>query len=118
MLYLHGPGGVGKTTLLAKYAREASGAGAPVVRIDGRNIHVEGERTRATRFINWYLGRLRVAARHDPVVANAYGQVINLMQPPPTVIRPPIAARVLWGNLRPRRRLAVQPIPAPSLARG
>lgn len=86
---------------------------------DLRFPHVEGERTRGLRFINWYLGRLRIAARHDPAVANAYGQVINLMQPPPSLLRPPIAARVLWGNLRPRsRRPAAEPVPAPSLVRG
>jgi 2-polyprenyl-6-methoxyphenol hydroxylase-like FAD-dependent oxidoreductase len=86
---------------------------------DLRFPHVEGERTRATRFINWYLGRLRIAARHDPAVADAYGQVINLMQPPPSLMRPPIAARVLWGNLRRRsRQPAAEPLPAHSLARG
>lgn len=38
VLYLHGPGGIGKTTLLSEYAREAAGTGAPVLRLDGRNI--------------------------------------------------------------------------------
>lgn len=38
VLYLHGPGGIGKTTLLSEYAREALAAGVPVVRLDGRDI--------------------------------------------------------------------------------
>lgn len=37
-LHVYGAGGVGKTTLLQEYAREAHEAGRGVVRIDGRNI--------------------------------------------------------------------------------
>lgn len=37
-VHVHGPGGVGKTTLLDEFAREAAEAGRGVVRIDGRNI--------------------------------------------------------------------------------
>lgn len=37
-LLLHGPGGVGKTTLLAEFANVAQEHGRAVVRIDGRNI--------------------------------------------------------------------------------
>lgn len=38
VLYLHGPGGIGKTSLLREYARIAAEVGKPVVRIDGRNV--------------------------------------------------------------------------------
>lgn len=38
VLHLHGPGGVGKTTLLREYARLAAETGRPHVRLDGRNI--------------------------------------------------------------------------------
>ena len=38
VLYLHGPGGIGKTSLLEVYARRAEAAGAAVVRLDGREL--------------------------------------------------------------------------------
>jgi hypothetical protein len=37
LLYVHGPGGVGKTLLLGEFARLASVAGVPAVRLDGRD---------------------------------------------------------------------------------
>jgi hypothetical protein len=37
-LHLYGPGGMGKTTLLAEYARIAAEAGALAVRLDGREL--------------------------------------------------------------------------------
>ena len=37
VLYLYGPGGVGKTTLLREYARHAEEAGRPVTLLDGHN---------------------------------------------------------------------------------
>jgi hypothetical protein len=38
VLHLHGPGGVGKTTLLREFARLATERGRPVVALDGRNV--------------------------------------------------------------------------------
>lgn len=38
VLFVHGPGGIGKTTLLDKLARSARTRGASVVRVDGRSI--------------------------------------------------------------------------------
>jgi len=38
VLHLHGPGGVGKTSLLREYARIAAQAGRTVVSVDGRNV--------------------------------------------------------------------------------
>src|SRR5687768_13361790 len=38
VLYVHGPGGVGKTTLLREFARLAADAGRTVVALDGRDI--------------------------------------------------------------------------------
>jgi hypothetical protein len=38
VLYLHGPGGIGKTGLLDVFATLAEGAGASVVRLDGRDL--------------------------------------------------------------------------------
>ena len=58
------------------------------------------------RFVNWYLGRLHVDAHEDPVVAVAFQRVMNMLAPPPSVLRPRIALRVLRGNVRPAPRLA------------
>jgi hypothetical protein len=38
LLYVHGPGGVGKTVLLGELDRLAAEAGVPAVRLDGRNL--------------------------------------------------------------------------------
>jgi hypothetical protein len=38
VLYVYGPGGVGKTALLGEFARLAAECGRPVVHIDGRNL--------------------------------------------------------------------------------
>jgi hypothetical protein len=38
VLYLYGPGGIGKTTLLDRLADDAEGAARPVVRVDGRAV--------------------------------------------------------------------------------
>lgn len=52
------------------------------------------------RFINWYVGKLQVAARHDPELSLAFMKVANLFLPPPSLLRPRLAWRVLRGNLR------------------
>ena len=69
-----------------------------------------GPRSAAVNFINWYMARLHRAAHHDPVVALAFHKVGNLLEPPPSVMHPRIAARVLWGNLRPAAMLRSGPL--------
>jgi 2-polyprenyl-6-methoxyphenol hydroxylase-like FAD-dependent oxidoreductase len=67
---------------------------------DLRLPEVEGKRTLIMRFINWYLDKLHIAAHADPVVAVAFQKVINMLVPPPSILHPRIALRVLRGNLR------------------
>lgn len=38
VVYVHGPGGIGKSTLMRQYAKEARAAGRPVVHVDGRAL--------------------------------------------------------------------------------
>ncbi|RBQ17703.1 ATP-binding protein [Spongiactinospora rosea] len=38
VLYLHGPGGIGKSALLRRFTQEAAAVGRPVVRLDGRML--------------------------------------------------------------------------------
>ena len=38
VLFVHGPGGIGKSTLLDEMRRRAAGRGRPVVSLDGRDV--------------------------------------------------------------------------------
>lgn len=75
---------------------------------DLRFPEVEGPRSKMTRFVNWYVGRLHHAARHDAVVSVAFLKVVNLLAPPPSIMQPAIMWRVLKGNLGGRRPAATQ----------
>jgi 2-polyprenyl-6-methoxyphenol hydroxylase-like FAD-dependent oxidoreductase len=66
---------------------------------DLRMAEARGRRTLASRLINWYMARLFRAAHRDPVLALAFHRVANLIAPPPSVMRPGMAWRVLKGNL-------------------
>ena len=61
------------------------------------------------RFINWYIGKLHMAARHDGKLANAFLRVANLEAPPTSLLSPANVLRVVCGNLsrrgRPRDRV-------------
>ena len=70
---------------------------------DLRMPEATGRRTVAVKFLNAYIARLHRAAHHDPAVALAFHKVGNLLAPPPAVLAPRVAWRVLWGNLRKRR---------------
>lgn len=67
---------------------------------DLRMKETVGPRTPAVKFINWYMSKLHRAAHRDPVASLAFHRVGNLLAPPPTVLHPRLAARVLLGNLR------------------
>ena len=67
---------------------------------DLRYEEVEGARSGMVKFINWYIGKLHIAASTDPSVANAFHRVANLLDPPPAILQPAIAWRILQGNLR------------------
>ncbi len=49
------------------------------------------------RILNAYLRRLRATAEADPVVAGAFIAVVGMHEPPPALLRPAIARRVLRG---------------------
>jgi hypothetical protein len=67
---------------------------------DLRYDEVQGPRSGMVKFINWYLGKLHSAAAGDPQVALAFHRVANLLDPPPAILKPSIALRVMQGNLR------------------
>lgn len=67
---------------------------------DLRYEDVEGPRTGMVKFVNWYIGKLHIAAAGDPAVARAFHRVANLLDPPPSLMQPAIALRILQGNMR------------------
>jgi 2-polyprenyl-6-methoxyphenol hydroxylase-like FAD-dependent oxidoreductase len=90
-------------------ARRFFGAAAKIVDIpwdiavgnDLRHPQVKGARPPMLRFINWYIGKLHLAATRDSTLATAFLKVVNLMMPPSTLLSPAIARRVWQGNRRP-----------------
>lgn len=59
---------------------------------------VQGERTRAIRFVNAYLSRVMRAAARDAKVALAFTEVAHLVGAPARLFAPDIVARVLWHS--------------------
>jgi 2-polyprenyl-6-methoxyphenol hydroxylase-like FAD-dependent oxidoreductase len=66
---------------------------------DLRYPEVDAPRSLGVRFINWYIGKVHLAARTDSVVCNAFHKVSNLLEPPPSLFAPKIVARVIRANL-------------------
>jgi flavin-dependent dehydrogenase len=69
---------------------------------DLRHPQVKGARPGKVRFINWYVGKLHMAARYDAVLGNTFLTVANMLAPPTRLLHPAIIMRVMWGNLRRR----------------
>jgi 2-polyprenyl-6-methoxyphenol hydroxylase-like FAD-dependent oxidoreductase len=78
---------------------------------DLRHPQVAGHRSPKVRFINWYIGKLHMAARHDAKLATAFLEVANLEAPPTKLMQPATVMRVLRGNLG-RRHDNAAPAPA------
>ena len=70
---------------------------------------VEGRRTRQLQMMGSYIARLHAAATHDVRVATAFIRVAGLVSPPPTLLRPDIAVRVLRGGRRRTRPTSSAP---------
>ncbi|WP_326560301.1 FAD-dependent oxidoreductase [Micromonospora sp. NBC_01796] len=67
---------------------------------DLRFPEVVGPRTAKVRFVNAYVHRLHRAATTDPVLGAAFLRVLNLIDPPTSLLAPGIVLRVLRGALR------------------
>ncbi len=59
-----------------------------------------GPRNAGVKFINWYLAKLHKAAHRDPEASVAFLKVANLLAPPPSILHPRVAMRVLRASLR------------------
>jgi 2-polyprenyl-6-methoxyphenol hydroxylase-like FAD-dependent oxidoreductase len=94
----------GEAQLAPRFFRQASKIvdipWSTAVGNDLRFPDVEGPRTRMTRFVNWYVGKLHHAAHQDAELSIAFLKVVNLLAPPPSIMRPAILWRVLKGNLK------------------
>ena len=66
---------------------------------DLRMPEAKGKRTAAVNLVNWYMSKLHRAAHRDGELSWAFVKVTNLLAPPPSVLHPRIAARVLRGVL-------------------
>src|SRR4029079_10323052 len=64
---------------------------------DLRFPEVEAPRPPATTALLWYTGQVQQAAMGDATVCRALARVVNLMEPPASLLHPRIALRVL-GN--------------------
>jgi pimeloyl-ACP methyl ester carboxylesterase/2-polyprenyl-6-methoxyphenol hydroxylase-like FAD-dependent oxidoreductase len=65
---------------------------------------VAGHRTRRMRALNAYMRRLHATAEGDPLVAGAFIAVVGMREPPPALMRPAVARRVLRGPRAPAWR--------------
>jgi 2-polyprenyl-6-methoxyphenol hydroxylase-like FAD-dependent oxidoreductase len=105
----------GATDLARRFFSAAAGAvDTPwdiAVGNDLRHPKVEGPRPAKVRFINWYIGKLHMAARHDAKLATAFLEVANLEAPPTRLLQPAIVMRVIRGNLA-RRSDGAESAPA------
>lgn len=60
---------------------------------------MQSPRSGKVRFINWYIGKLHMAAQHDAVLATSFLRVANLEAPPTLLLTPANMWRVIRGNL-------------------
>jgi 2-polyprenyl-6-methoxyphenol hydroxylase-like FAD-dependent oxidoreductase len=79
---------------------------------DLRHPKVQGARPAKVRFINWYIGKLHMAARYDAKLATEFLRVANLEAPPPSLLSPANVLRVIRGNLSRRGRESGKVTPA------
>jgi hypothetical protein len=49
--------------------------------------------------MSWYIGKLHIAAHNDAALSVVFLEVVNMMAPPPRLLHPRVALRVLRGNL-------------------
>ncbi|WP_460921373.1 hypothetical protein [Pontibacter brevis] len=62
---------------------------------DFRFPETKGKKAPGTDWINAYIDKVHRATHHDPVVGAAFLQVLNMIEPPTSLLRPPMLWRVL-----------------------
>lgn len=94
---------VGPTNLARRFFAQAAKvidtAWSTAAGNDLRMPGVAGPKTPITRFLNWYVAQLHINARSDTTMAMAFQNVTNLLARPQSLLRPTLAARVLYAAL-------------------
>jgi 2-polyprenyl-6-methoxyphenol hydroxylase-like FAD-dependent oxidoreductase len=70
---------------------------------------IPGDRPLSLRIANAYVERLLRVAEHDPIVAQAFGDVSDLLAPSREVLKPRVLWRVAHGSLRRRSAAGIEP---------
>ncbi|AKG21808.1 FAD-dependent oxidoreductase [Calothrix sp. 336/3] len=70
---------------------------------DMRIPQVEGKRSLAIRFINWYIAKLHIAAQEDSELALAFMKVVNMVNSPASIMHPRIFLKIIWGYIKSRK---------------
>jgi 2-polyprenyl-6-methoxyphenol hydroxylase-like FAD-dependent oxidoreductase len=90
----------GSTDIARRFFRRAAkivdGAWSISAGNDLRMPEAAGHRSAMVTFTNWYVAKLLQAGRRDPSVARAFLRVSNLLEVPPSLLRP----SVLFGVIR------------------
>lgn len=71
---------------------------------DMRFAQIKGKRTTATKVINGYLARYRLAAGTDPILGKAFLETANMLAPAANLLTPAKIVRTLRGSRRYTRR--------------
>ncbi|MCC6168633.1 MAG: FAD-binding monooxygenase [Caldilineaceae bacterium] len=79
---------------------------------DFRFPTTQGKKAPETDLINAYVTQVNRASHHDPVALKAFLEVMNLIKPPSSLMRP----RILWRVLRRSRKTLPAPQPQPAAA--
>ena len=105
----------GAETVAPRFFKAASrvleGPWSVAVGNDLRFPHVEGKRTPMGQFLNWYVGKLHIAARQDASLSVTFLRVANMEAPPTSLLHPRVMLRVIRGNLA-RHSGGTEAIPA------
>ena len=111
----------GKSTNLARrfFAQIARIVDVPWGIAAGNDLRmpgVTGPRTTMTRFLNWYVAKVHLAAQHDSSVALAFDKVASLLAPPQGLFKPSVIARVFSAafSYRPVRPAQTAPTAQPA----
>ncbi|MDZ7801805.1 MAG: hypothetical protein U5K81_13590 [Trueperaceae bacterium] len=84
----------------------ADNAWAQAVDDDLQHPQAAGPRSLRWRLTSAYMARLLPAAHRDPAVGQAFLNVMGMLAAPPSVLRPGVARRVLFGGRRPAKAYA------------
>jgi 2-polyprenyl-6-methoxyphenol hydroxylase-like FAD-dependent oxidoreductase len=74
---------------------------------DFRFTTTSGPKPSGVGFINWYVSKVNRASHHDELVCAAFLRVMNLLDPPTSLMKP----RIMWRTLWRQRETAVAPHP-------